>query len=354
MKKNGKIEILRFLFCISVLMFHAGYDALGTDSYINQYFNFFSKGRTGVEFFFIVSGFLAAKSAFKNRTAVGSTGNKTFNFILNKIKTILPYHIFALVPTFIILYFNSENFIIEFANRFPGVFFLQRTGMNNHDLISVEWYICSMLIALSIIYPFLLKYFDFTTLVVSPVLSSLLIGYLVKTYGAMPSSYSFGKYTYACNIRGFALVLLGCFCYAVCEKIKAANLTKLQKFALIAAENISWIISLYYIVSNINIRYESYVIYFMALGVTLTFTRDFNGFYNNSFVYFLGKITLPLYLCQNVARSIGNTTLHFLQPYQKIVAVFLIALALGVLSYVVCNAVKRSFLRKRQKSENIA
>lgn len=354
MKRNGKIEILRFLFCISVLLYHASSDVLGRSNAINEYFTFFSRGRIGVEFFFLVSGFLAAKSAFKIKNEQGSIGSKTFEFVLKKIKTILPYHIIAVVLAVTSLYLYSDNFIIEFANRFPGIFFLQRTGISNYDLISVEWYICSMLIALAVVYPLLLKYFDFATLVAAPVLSSLLIGYLVKTYGAMPATYIFEKYTYACNIRGLALVMLGCFCFAVCEKIKALELTKLQRILLLAVENISWIISLYYIVSDINKRYESYVIYFMAIGVALTFARDFHFAYNNKFVYFLGKLSLPVYLCQNAARSIVKNEFAFLSSMQKILLITVLALAFGVLSYIICESVSRIIHSKKQQIPNIA
>ncbi len=340
-KRNGKIEILRFVFCIGVLLFHAGNDVLGNNCVINPYFSFFSKGRIGVEFFFLISGFLAAKSACKIRNTEGSVGYKTFDFILRKIKTILPYHIIAVILAIIMLYLYSDNFIIEFANRIPGAFFLQRTGISNYDLISVEWYICSMLLALVIIYPLLLKNFDFTALVFAPTASSVLIGYLVKTYGAMPPTYVYEKYTYACNIRGFAVVLLGCFCFAISEKIKSADLSHLSKFVLIIAENICWIVAVYYMISNINIRYESYVIYFMAFGVTLTFGRNINnGVYNNRLVFFLGKLSLPIYLCQNAARSIVKNELEFLSDKMSLLLITVLAVLFGILSYLICEKTK--------------
>lgn len=350
-KRNGKIEILRFLFCISVLLFHAGSDVLGGDKMITEHLSFFEKGRTGVEFFFIVSGFLAAKSAFKLKNSKSSIGNDTFNFIFGKIKTILPYHIFAVAGSAILLAVYSNNFISDFIKRVPSIFFLQRTGISNRDFISVEWYICSMLLALAIIYPLLRKNFDLTTLVLSPVLSSLMIGYLVKTYGAMPMSNQYDRFTYSCNIRAIALVLLGCFCFAVSEKIKKINFTKIQKIILITVENACWIVSLYFMVSTIRRFYESYVIYFMALGVTLTFSRDLNSkLYNNKFVYYLGKLSLPIYLCQNIARDIVRNELSFLSPAVRILAIALLAVAIGVAVSTVCDIF--TVLKKKKASVN--
>ncbi len=349
-KRNGKIELLRFFFCISVLLFHAGSDVLGKGVEINRYFAFFERGRTGVEFFFLLSGFLAAKSALTFQSSNNTIGSNTFNFIFRKIKTILPYHIFAVILSVLQLYLYSDNFIFEFANRFPGIFFLQRTGISNYDLISVEWYICSMLLALAVIYPLMLKNYDMTTLVFAPVASSLMIGYMIKTYGTMPSSNDFETYTYSCNIRAFALILLGCFCFRISEKIKAYDFSRAEKNCLIVVENVCWIISVYYVVSKINQKYVSYVIYFMALGITLTFAGSrFSKLYNNEFVYYLGKLSLPIYLCQNIARNIVKYELSFLSAPLKIIAILLLALLLGILSQLICGKIKN--IKPKNKKE---
>ncbi len=353
-KRNGKIELLRFFFCISVLLFHAGRDVLGSNRVISENLTFFTRGFIGVEFFFLLSGFLAAKTASKFRKGNNTIGSETFNFILKKIKTILPYHIFAVIFAVILLYRYSDNFILEFANRCPDIFFLQRTGISNYSLVSVEWYICSMLLALAVVYPLLLKNFDLTTLVLSPVVSSLTIGYLVKTYGAMPGSSIYGKYTYACNIRGMALVLLGCFCYAVCEKIKSVDISGIKKVLLIISENVCWIIALYYPVSDINRRYEAYVVYFMALGMTLTFSRSFHSkLYDNKFVYFLGKLSLPIYLCQNIAREIVKNDLTFLSAPIRIILILVLAIAVGLLAEFICSKIKNICSRGNRSNKEL-
>lgn len=207
-----------------------------------------------------------------------------------------------------------------------------------------------MLLALAVIYPLLLKNFDLTTLVIAPVVSSLLIGYMIKTYGAMPISNGFETFTYSCNIRGIALVLLGCFCYLISEKIKNADFSNLQRIALIICENVCWIISMYFMVSKINPKYESYVIYLMALGITLTFSRSLDSkFYNSKFVYYLGKISLPIYLCQNIARDIVRHELDFLSVPMRIFAIAAIAIVIGVLADLICSKIKISKLINNKK-----
>ena len=56
--RNGKVDLFKFIFSIVVIIYHFG-NAVKFD---NELFN---KGYIGVEFFFIVSGFLFAKSIEK-------------------------------------------------------------------------------------------------------------------------------------------------------------------------------------------------------------------------------------------------------------------------------------------------
>lgn len=347
-KRNGKIELLRFFFCMSVLLFHIGKDVFTDSNVISEYFSFFARGRTGVEFFFLLSGFLAAKSAEKIRLNGDTVGRNSFNFILKKINSILPYHIFAVVCSVVLLFIYSDNFVTSFVSRFPSAFLLQRTGLCDHDFVTVEWYICSMLLALAIIFPLLLKNFDLTTLVIAPVVSALMIGYLKKTYGAMPVSNEFETFTYSCNIRAVAVILLGCFCFTMSEKIKEIKFSHLNKILLIIIENGCWLVSMYFMISGINTRYDSYVIYFMAFGITLTFSREFDcKIYNNKFVYFLGELSLPLYLCQNIARDIVRKELSFLSPDIRIVLITSLALIIGLTAYIMRKGIKSSRLLKR-------
>ena len=61
-KKNGELELLRFLFAIMILFYHTR-KICPIDSGI------FKHGYFGVEFFFILSGALMAKSIYKRRNS---------------------------------------------------------------------------------------------------------------------------------------------------------------------------------------------------------------------------------------------------------------------------------------------
>ena len=55
-QKNAAIDLLKFLFAMMILLFHGGKNLPGQVS-------LFPNGRIGVEFFFLVSGYLMAASA---------------------------------------------------------------------------------------------------------------------------------------------------------------------------------------------------------------------------------------------------------------------------------------------------
>ncbi len=53
MKRNGKIELMRFVFCISILLYHINSDLWDGKKLLSDNISFFAHGRTGVEFFFL-------------------------------------------------------------------------------------------------------------------------------------------------------------------------------------------------------------------------------------------------------------------------------------------------------------
>lgn len=87
-KKNGTIELLRFIFCMDILLFHIEKYIFGEPSLKNGiHVAFFPHGAIGVEFFFLLSGCLMAKSIFeiKSRDKNGSLVKNTLTFMKKNI-----------------------------------------------------------------------------------------------------------------------------------------------------------------------------------------------------------------------------------------------------------------------------
>ncbi|MGN1329367.1 MAG: acyltransferase family protein [Eubacterium sp.] len=349
-KRNGKIELLRFVFCICVLLYHLNNDLWGGEKAITDGLSFFSHGRTGVEFFFLVSGYLAAKSASRYRTTENRLpiGSATYDFMLKKVKSVFTPHIILCALTVVLLILNGKMTWGKFLDKLPSLFFLQSTGISDNYFIAVEWYICAMLFALVIIYPMLLKNFDFTSKVIAPVGSSLMIGYMISKYDKLPSSLIPDPIISPNNLRGFAVILLGVFCYTLSEEIKKMNLNKAGRYILIATENVCWIISLYFMVSTVQKKYEGIIVYVLALAVAITFSRSFdNKFYNNPFVMYLGKISLTVYLSQNLVRNFVKFYFPSFSNIQYVISVTVLTVLFGIVIDFLCEKIQKIKLTKK-------
>ena len=136
MKRNGKVDFLRFVFSIVVMLFHIRgkyHIKILYDGFITL--TFFNRGNLGVEFFFVLSGFLMARSVFhanqQNREL--SVARSTTQFIKRKFIPLMPMNIAATGILFIIsCVLGNLSFIPaleKLLRAIPGLFFIQISGM---------------------------------------------------------------------------------------------------------------------------------------------------------------------------------------------------------------------------------
>ena len=65
-KRNGTLEFMRFIFCMTILFFHIGKYTYGSPSLSKGVFlALFPHGAMGVEFFFLLTGVFRAQSLDK-------------------------------------------------------------------------------------------------------------------------------------------------------------------------------------------------------------------------------------------------------------------------------------------------
>lgn len=294
-KKNGEIELLRFVFTVAVMLFHSSYIVDNMP---------FQRGNLGVEFFFIVSGFLMMrhieKAEQKNQNAL-PLGKESCQYIFNKARAIFPEIIIGAAITFIFILFTSNQGIkYILANSvnwfFDDVLLLRATGVGS-SINGQLWYISSMLLAMALLYPLTRKYKDIMTNLVIPLGPVLLIGYLYKAYGSILKPTEMGILTMRGNIRALAELGLGMTGYRICEHIKKINF---NAFGKVCFSIFKW--ALYGIIFVV-IFFDIYIIdsvipLIIAAAVILSFSGISieSGIFNNKLSYFLGKLSLPLYV----------------------------------------------------------
>ena len=133
--KNGKVELLRFFFCIAVLLFHEQKYILGEASLEHGvHLAFFPHGSIGVEFFFVLSGFLMAKSIFRRRASAASP-NEYLGFLAHKYTAIFPQHFVAFVIAVWVWAvfdgFRSLTQLLKYLlDSVPNLLLIQMTGFS--------------------------------------------------------------------------------------------------------------------------------------------------------------------------------------------------------------------------------
>lgn len=305
--KNGKIELLRFIFSIIIIMFHLNINFIENNQFPVEHLTFFSHGKIGVEFFFLVTGYLTASNIYKKKNT-DSIGKSTANFMAKKYLSIFAYHVvafsIAIISYFIINPTSPTKAIGRIITALPNFFLIQTTGIYSKNLLGIEWYISSMLLGLVILYPLALKLKKQFTCIICPVAALLMIGYMAHDSGELGqvSEWLYNNTIPKTLIRAVSEMALGMFGYEIYECIKNFNLKKADKIFLTLIEIICYFSVLTFTCLRVDNKYEIYALYTLAVAITLSFSNItyFNNILKNRLVYYLGKLSLPIYLSQNI------------------------------------------------------
>ena len=322
--RNGKIELLRFIFATTVLFFHARLAAWDHDVTLYKGLLLFPMGKLGVEFFFILSGFFMAKSIESDLNQhkfidsnSDSLSDDTFNYVKRRVRAVLPYHVpFCLAALAIGVYNHFGNNLPKYLiNSILTLFFLNSTGlvMGSKGLIAPEWYLSSMFLTLLLLYPLVKKYWSTVPLTVCPLIGFLCIGYIVHTNEGFPGNIEdWGGITLYSNLRALGEMSLGVTSYALSAKLTNHTFsntlyTKLLKIV----EFLSYLIALLLMCTTLP-HIPQLVLLLLFTGLTISMSiygfGNNSTLFQNSFTRYLGAISLPVYISQDVVRTLVRVT----------------------------------------------
>ena len=299
----------------------------------------------------------------KNRQAVSGnnkyeTAGPSFRlFMWGKIKRLLPYHILA----FILLYFEDiflhEYSILQLIKNtidcIPSFLLIQKLGFQFRNLNSVEWYISAMLISMAIIFVISYIHFDYYSKCIAPVISMVLIGWLIHDFGTVSGASQWDIFGYRCVWRAFAELNAGLFAYETAEFMKRCEWKTGERCVLSLIELLSVAMVIIYGVYDLPGKYDVFAIMGVFLIVTIAFSdvTPGNNVLSNRITSYMGKLSLPMYLNQLFAiyiiRKLMNGYSYSAQFSSVLVLTFIVSVLTLLIGDLMMRAIDNSSIDKK-------
>lgn len=288
-QKNNGIVVWRIIFTYILAGFHfdnhyqiAGSLGLSNGTYL------------GVEFFFMVSGYLLYEGFLRNSQKYSSG----LHYLWARIKRLLPYYwgSYALLILWFIGTRGLKETLYTISYRYPELFALQCMGLNEGwiNMNNSTWYISVMLLCGFVIYHCLVKWKDTFINFAAPIMIIVFYSYLYRNNGGVHVvTQTEGFYLNWALMRGMAAMCLGIFAcrlnHAIRRKeIKQGFLKVLGGigFVFILSASMVW---------GWSTRDYLYII-IESLCVALCFLPSDRKLYSNRLVQKWADITVCIYL----------------------------------------------------------
>ncbi len=367
-KKNGKIELLRFIFCIAIILFHCsrtfGFHHLDVGG---LHIPVLRRGYYGVEFFFITSGFLMARSIHKRRKDLKlglvksvELGRTTVRYMLKKYIGIFSYHVFPFIALMALkvvvkdVYDGGAKDVAQYIfNAVPEFFFLQKFGFTNTNVDVIEWYISAMFIAMLLLYPIISKFYYMYTRAVGPLVSLWILGVLQHNYDTFADQNRWLGFGYACVFRAIAEISLGASAFELCRTLSHRYFSRKSRVIFTIIEAAGFGLTIFYSLSSYTTKYETHVLIFMTLSIVFAFSGQTMGrdVFQNGVVMWLGKISMPMYLCQLLGINIVAGFLDFLPKASQTALALIFTFVLSLVSIPIGDRIKKSIIDKRNSTK---
>ena len=294
--RNGKIEFLRFLFSIIIVIHHSR-------SFLGDDISPFLGGSLAVEFFFFVSGYLMMATVEK-KNQVGrpdKIGAETAGYIYKKWISVLPESLIAWIIGFFVICFTEHtglrDMIVRFIDSVWEPFLFTMTGLGRRGINGVVWYVSAMLICMALLYPLLRKYQDIMLHLVIPLTSLCILGYFCRNFSSARGPTNWLGWTYKGVLRAYAELGIGCLLYYFAKKIRSMEYTRLGQWMITVAESILYLAAIYFMYLMGANQHDYFFIALLAFAVALTFSGSGadSHWFDHRIIMWLGRFSVPLY-----------------------------------------------------------
>ena len=339
MKKSGKIEVLRFLVSIVIVLDHFKLNVEDTPGY-------FRFAALGVDFFFVLSGFLMAHSASKPIDDDVDVADETLVFLKRKVLAFLPNYIvsFVLVFTSYCLFSDKIASLFDVAKllvrNIPGFLLLGSLSITKRlpSVNGVSWYLATMIVSMAIIYP-MIRRNKLCKRIVVPLLGFFALSILAIKFSILvsPRDMVVDGLLIKGDLRGFGEICLGVFSYNVMRYfIEEIDLTSIGKAFAHFIELSAFLTMMYSMVASDNVKDNYICLTAIVLFIPIAFSRYslLSDAFDNELAFYLGRLSLSIYLShKGVIYCFAHAKPLFFESLDlgaKAVVVVLLSILVGV------------------------
>lgn len=300
-KRNGEIDILRFIFAMTIVIYH-----FSTSYEISWY----KSGGIGVEFFFILTGVLMAKHSQGITVTKDQIPNNTYIFLKRKIGTFYPYYISTMLMQLIFYdvllhHITFGEIINKVIYGLPNLLLVQMNGIVYSGGIDIggSWFLSAMVIALFILYPILLYGREYAAKIIFAVIGIMGFGFIFSMNGVI---LSWGEWALNLSrlMRATSEIALGAWGFGFVAKIDGCKLTKTSRILITAFKYICFGLAIGCGSFGLNGSLVALATTFCFMGIILSLSQKTFTIPGNRLTTFLGKISLAIYLTHNTVRAI--------------------------------------------------
>ena len=337
-KRNGLIEFLRFVACLSIAVFHYEWIYIGHTIYLPHFYIF-------VEFFFIISGFFLALEATKGKKSIYNGNGVKYAF--NQLKKLYTLYIIA----FLIIFFLNNNiskWIINLWNAKWEILLLNTFNFSNNLVYNqggAPYFISSLLVASCILFYIINKNKDLFKNIIGPLIIICGLGYLINTYGNLSQWQTYNLFISSGLIRALADISVGAWFYIVV----LPHLQNIKKYYIIPFYIIFVLAFIALIVLKSYISFSDLIIYIPIFGLItcVCYSTNVNDKLNKVLCS-LGSISYPVFLFHYIILFLMK---KYVPHYGYLHGIIIYILILIPITYIIV-LIKKKISSKIIKKEN--
>lgn len=352
-KRNGMIELLRFVFAFSLISRHAG--RLTDAGHVFLY-----GGHIAFEFFFILTGyFLYDHSRKMDRGEIPAQEN-AFSVAFKRCTRYYGYLLAPWLISFVVRAFfdwpGLPALMQIFQKSIPQLLFLSAAGMDGQtlgvrDFNEQFWYASGMFLAISILWPLIRRWKIHFAAAIAPAFASLYYGYCFHTWNSIGPVGDWMGFGCAIIPRALAGMCLGCFCNVLVHIVPSHRLSK-KGNAMVSLLQIGILLL---ILSNMEYRAGStdmiqIIYFFLLIFLTLSETTALNRICNCKLSTMLGKASVIIWATQSLPTAQLGEYLPYPEQWGWKYLVYLTYIALfSLLNYIIGENIRRRHIISKIK-----